>query len=583
MARIIGPHSSSMTVGLGVLIPLSLGTAFSDAQNRTGIQWGWIVVASQGFAIAITFFAVGGLLVNLLKREPSRAVGFLLLFALTEGVRSVSVTLLAYDAGTISEINWNFRIIAGALTGIAAFSVVSIVVNEIFSFRERLNELLSQRDQLRVLQSRSEFELAAVRSEALRGDRDQANTAIQSLLSASLRQGESATSAQDVVDALIDVSDNVIRPLSHELMVMPRRLPPAPDVASRQRTGAKMLLDFVTRVDPIRPLSLPAMLFLLGFGAAATLIPFGVGIPILAAALTAIGGILWLADRAVSPHLASWSILTRIIVVTLLNAAMGIFSGLSAAVAAGYDREQLWVTIASMAIVFNVVAWVIAVPPGLRQAHREILADTEAINARLSWQVSRDSSILWTEQKQLSRTLHQEVQGTLIAAAFRLQRDLEAGIDPAVSLADIREWITTAVLQSATVEVVPPLHAGLTDIHDRWAGVIDLTWKCDDNLRQAVDADNLTRRIVFDAVGEFITNSIKHGRAAHAVVSLSAPDERSLRLSMTNDGLPLAADAKPGLGTMLAQNVGLAVGFSPRTEGVEFHLDLTLDRPDIAV
>lgn len=336
------------------------------------------------------------------------------------------------------------------------------------------------------------------------------------------------------------------------------------------------MIDFVTRIEPLRPRSLPVMLFLLGFGAAATLLPYGIGVVILALWLSAMGLLLWLAKRIIGTHLAQWSVPTRIIVVSAVNAFVAVGAALSAALPAGYHPDQLVLTVIYTTIVFNGVAWAIAVPPGIRAAYRQILGETEAVNARLAWKVARDNSLLWAEQKQLSRTLHQEIQGTLIAAAFRLQRDIEAGADATQSLADVREVITAAALQSVTPGAVPELSMALGDIRERWAGVISITWSCPEGLRQRINDDDVTRRIILDLFGEFITNAIKHGQAKNAKVSIAALDNRSIRLSLTNDGSPLPADAKPGLGTRLAQNVGLFVGFTPLAEGIEFHLDLTL-------
>ncbi len=580
IGRVIGPYSSSLTVGLWVLIPLTVGTAFSDAENQSGIQAAWILTALQAFVLALVFFSVGGLVVNRIKEPRRRTIGFLGLFALTEAVRSVAVTILAYQAGAIDEINWSFRIIAGVLTGIAAFSVVSIVVNEVFSFREKLNELIVQRARLEALQNRSEAELATVRAEALRDVRERVDEAIRTLTVATTKK---SSSARSVVEALIEVSDNVIRPLSHQLMMEPRQMPDADDEVHLRRSGAAFMLDFITRIEPIRPRSLPVMLFLLGFGAAATLLPFGIGVVILIFWLMAMSVILWLANTFITPHLATWNVATRIIVVSLVNGVVAVGAGLSAALPAGYHPDQLVLTLIYTTVVFNGVAWAIAIPPGLRMAHQQILDETTAVNARLEWRVSRDNSLLWAEQKQLSRTLHQEIQGTLIAAAFRLQRDIEAGVDTTQALTEVRELISAAALQSVAPGDVHDLRAGFGEIHDRWAGVIDLTWKCDDDLVGRIDEDVVTRRIIFDLLGEFITNALKHGHARNAAATITALEENSIRLSLTNDGSPLPVDSIPGLGMRLARNVGLFVGFSPLKEGIEFHVDLTLATDPVRV
>jgi len=573
LRRIIGPHSASLTVGLWVLIPLTFGTAFSDAENQTGIQIAWIVTALQALVLALAFFSVFGLAVQRFKTPRSRTIGFLTLFAMTEAVRSVAVTILAHEAGALPEINWSFRVIAGVLTGIAAFSVVSIVVNEVFSFREKLNDLVLQRARLEVLQNRSEQEITLVRAEALRDVRERVDDAIRTL---TIDSAKESASTRSVVAALLEVSDNVIRPLSHQLMLVPREMPSGEDPVPQPRSGAAFMLDFVTRVEPIRPWSLPAMLLLLGFGAAATLLPNGMGIVVLIFWLVAMAVILWLARKVIEPHLEKWSVVKRIIVVSAVNGLVAIGAGLSAALPAGYQPDQLVLTIAFTTVVFNGVAWAIAIPPGLRHAHLQILSETEAVNARLTWKVARENSLLWTEQKQLSRTLHQEIQGTLLAAAFRLQRDIEAGVDSADSVAEVRGLITAAALQSVTPGPVHSLEEGVHEIGERWAGVIDLTLSCEEALTQRIDSDDVTRRIIFDLLGEFVTNAIKHGHAQNAAVSVVALKDNSVRLSLTNDGVPLSEEARPGLGMRLAENVGLSVGFTPVTEGIEFHVDLAL-------
>jgi signal transduction histidine kinase len=573
LRRIIGPHSASLTVGLWVLIPLTFGTAFSDAENQTGIQIAWIVTALQALVLALAFFSVFGLAVQRFKTPRSRTIGFLTLFAMTEAVRSVAVTILAHEAGALPEINWSFRVIAGVLTGIAAFSVVSIVVNEVFSFREKLNDLVLQRARLEVLQNRSEQEITLVRAEALRDVRERVDDAIRTL---TIDSAKESASTRSVVAALLEVSDNVIRPLSHQLLLVPREMPSGEDPVPQPRSGAAFMLDFVTRVEPIRPWSLPAMLLLLGFGAAATLLPNGMGIVVLIFWLVAMAAILWLARKVIEPHLEKWSVVKRIIVVSVVNGLVAIGAGLSAALPAGYQPDQLVLTIAFTTVVFNGVAWAIAIPPGLRHAHRQILSETEAVNARLAWKVARENSLLWTEQKQLSRTLHHKIQGTLLAAAFRLQRDIEAGVDSADSVAEVRELIAAAALQSVMPGPVHSLLEGVHEIGERWAGVIDLTLSCEEALTQRIDSDDVTRRIIFDLLGEFVTNAIKHGHAQNAAVSVVALKDNSVRLSLTNDGVPLSEEARPGLGMRLAENVGLSVGFTPVTRGIEFHVDLAL-------
>ncbi|CAB4907446.1 unannotated protein [freshwater metagenome] len=81
-------------------------------------------------------------------------------------------------------------------------------------------------------------------------------------------------------------------------------------------------------------------------------------------------------------------------------------------------------------------------------------------------------------------------------------------------------------------------------------------------------------RAIRDIAGEFATNAIKHGRARNMTVDLGVEKSHEVILTLTNDGRPREADAAPGLGTILIQNLATRVVDNVVAEGISMAVAL---------
>ena len=570
LQRYAGPHAFSWQVGLMVLVPLSVGTSLADVE-RTPADWGpWIIVGLRSFAVAMAVFLLVGQLIRFVRPSGVRTVVVLLAFGLIEAGRAVLVQRLAVWEGLGFEDLLTFRLSAGFATGLALFGLASIVVNDAKLYRTEIQTLQWQDARLRNHLARSVAERAAVRAELLRGVRETVDEAIRAVL----RPRRAHASAQEVVDTLLGISEGVIRPLSHDLHDNPRYFPETPLASRRTRIKARDVLSSTTLARPYRPLvtivfslllASPALFFGLGpwFGILTS--------ALMSALIFAFLGLGWLDARRryARMHLAS-----RVVLMTLTFLALGATLGVAFTLINVWDGGSTWASIIYTTLLAPLVCWLLVLPAGIQAARQSILRDTERVNKQLRWELARANALVWQEQQELSTALHHDIQGTLLASAFRLKQVIEAGGDTGAAIDEIRTILDDSVTNLQTSGRTETLHHLFSELMDRWTGVLDIRATYSGPTRAVIERDRVVMRAIRDMSSEFATNSIKHGRAHAMTVKLSLPSDREVELTMTNDGLPLDNASAPGLGTILIENLATAVFYEPVDTGVSLSITL---------
>jgi signal transduction histidine kinase len=170
----------------------------------------------------------------------------------------------------------------------------------------------------------------------------------------------------------------------------------------------------------------------------------------------------------------------------------------------------------------------------------------------------RAQSQLWVAQKNLAITLHNDVQTTLIAAALHLKQAMESGSAIQDAIPDVRRLLNKAL----DIGVGPAEERGpqdvLTRANEKWGGLIEATLTISPAATELLAHDTVSIRIFEDLLVEFLTNSVKYGKAKEVRVELSAENERTLTLVMTNDGAPIDAHrTSSGLGARLLEALTL--------------------------
>lgn len=553
-----------------VLVPLSVGTALADI-DRTSADWGpWILVGARSFVVAMAGFALLGLLFRAVPQGWVRSVLVFLSFGMIEAGRAVVVQRLVVweDLGVDHLIP--FRLAAGFATGLALFSLASIVVNDGKLYRAEMQILQRQDGRLRNLLARSVAERAAVRAELLRGVRETVDEAIRAVL----RPHRKHSSAQEVVDTLIALSDGVIRPLSHELHENPRNFPEAPVSARPSRISARDVLSFATLTRPYRPLvtcvfalllAAPPLLFVLGpwLGTLAC--------AVLALMIFAFLGLGWFDARR---RYARIHIATRVFLMTLTFLAMGAALSSAFALLNVWAGGFAWPNIIYTTALGPLVCWLVVLPAGINAARQQILRDSERVNRQLRWELARANALVWQEQQELSTALHRDIQGTLLASAFRLKQVIETGGDAGAAIDEIRTILGDSVSRLKATSGPETLHHVFAELMDRWTGVLEIRTSYPGTTRAVIEKDRVVMRAIRDIASEFATNSIKHGRAHIMTVSLALPSDHEVGLTLTNDGDTMGDIVSPGLGTILIENLATAVSYAPVDAGVSLTITL---------
>jgi len=565
-----GPDAFSWQVGLMVLVPLSVGTALADV-DRTAANWApWASVGARSLFWAMASFLLVGFLLRAVPQGWPRAILVLLAFGTIEAGRALYIQRLTVWEGLAEDHLIVFRLAAGFATGLALFGLASIVVNDGKLYRAEMQTLQRQDSRLRSLLARSLAERAAVRAELLRGVRETVDEAIRAVL----RPHRKHASAQEVVDTLIGLSEGVIRPLSHDLHLNPRSFPEAPVPTRRTRVGARAVLSFATLTRPYRPLmtcvlalllASPPLLFSLGpwVGLLASLV--------LALLIFVFLGLGWFDARR---RYARLHVATRVVLMTLNFFALG------AALSSAFTLLNVWAggfawsNIVYTTVLGPLVCWLVVLPAGINAARQQILSDSERVNKQLRWELARANALIWQEQQELSSALHRDIQGTLLASAFRLKQVIENGGDTGAAIDEIRTILDDSVNRLQSTGGPETLHHVFLELGDRWAGVLDIRSTYSGPTRAVIEKDRVVMRAIRDMAGEFATNSVKHGRAQAMTVTLCLPSDHEVELTLTNDGAKIDDSVTPGLGTILIENLATAVTYAPVDAGVSLTITL---------
>ncbi len=549
LVRIAGPRGMSPLLGVLVLGPLSLGTLVSDPGLVVLSQSQMVLISLAAGMCSWLVFVLLGLAIRSFTglSTTARGIAFLVAYALVEAGRACMVSLLVQSVDPSMATNWAYRLIAGGLTGLTLFALVSVVINDATLYRDTVRELLGARESIRQKLSLTEHEFAIRRDESLASVRSIVENALREI---SLTANKGSGSARETVAALVNISNNVIRPLSHELFELPADVVEGITVAPRITFRRAVSLATVTK--PFRPEAFVVLVTLLLIGATF----FGsAGVWSGLALLTIVVVSGFLVFAAARAALVPW--LQRIPVPARLAIIFSVY--LLYSVVLGQVLATVFLpALPGLGTLYTVVLGIpvfsfLAFTPGLERARQEVLAELLAVNAELEWFNARLGARLWNERKTIAKSLHRDVQGVLVAAAVRLERAIDDGEEAEQAMSEVRELIELATSFVVQPQTAPRVDAMLERLCTQWQGVLTVDANLDEALADSLNRDVVARLAFFEIAAEFMMNSVKHGQSRHISITADVePEHRTLSLSMHNDGIQLSDAAQPaGLGSKM--------------------------------
>ena len=371
----------------------------------------------------------------------------------------------------------------------------------------------------------------------------------------------------DAAQLLRRISDDVVRPTSHELFRDAGSADangsdpdggPAGSVPDGRPTGSATsadggrsvgVLERLRRVaaglQPDPPIVITLVYLVLVFPHFLT--TYG---PAVAIIQTPVIGGIYLAGNTATYAIGSriGSTAWRITAIVACYTAVALLAALqnSAALALfGYSAEFYWAEVAS----YPFVAIAIAV---IRSVSLQLHSDEDALTASLREQVRlayRAQRHLADARLRLSHVLHSTVQAELIAASLGLRSDPEGRLDASAIVAETIAGIKGDLL-ARVAEERPPARDAIEGILALWGSALQIDVDVADDVWALLDEDPARASSVVDALSEGFTNAVRHGRGTAVGLRITHDIERDLVVvELRSEGtIAEPSVAEPGIG-----------------------------------
>lgn len=576
LGRFAGPHALRQAVVAPILAFLFFNAfvagLFDDA-TEPFFALANVALATIG---AWGYFTVVGWCVNRLlpSQTAARSWAVAVVYASTELLRITVVFGLSGDAAAGSDYGMVFRLTAATTTGLVLFGLASVAVGDFFDYQRGYRDYAQRLTRLNsvLLETQSSIEL--IRAQFAMGVR----RLVAENVTNAFKLGASKDSEHNAIaEELFRISDELVRPLSHDLSDAVSSPPQYTFPAEPPRVPFRTFLADATSVLPFQPVSLSIIVLVL---TAQNLLLAdswaGVGawilLQILVFGLSALGYFL------VRPRLSRWPVWVRLLVITpffavphmvyvVLFLAPGLPPGGSVVGFLIYGG-----------ILGALLGWLPAAAEGLRSSRARFVDALVSVDQSLAWSQVRAQSQLWLDQRRLALALHSEVQATILAAAMQLKNAVALGPEEAQKvLPKLERTIRQSLRLAHKGSQAPTLSSIVAKINRTWASLISLKLVATQDVIAALERDELALEVVSELIKELHLNSFKHGRASECVVTLTLASENSLSLHMHNNGAPLSLSSSQGLGENLLENVTLRHTARNVEGGVEIELDVPLE------
>lgn len=463
-------------------------------------------------------------------------------------VRGIALGILLSAFGVTESPELFFRVFA-SLSHLAVITVlIWFLVSEVRALRDAQGELLAERRQLIELQTIAQRDLAQL------GERTTGKIRRQILDSlGDLRM----TDSTELRERLRITIDDVVRPLSHQLASAPSAW--TPPRVSADPMGVDWLLAARAGVDPARihPVVLPILLIWLGLPI--HLFQYG---PLLTAALVATLAVtipaLWIARLAAIRFTAGRGPGARAVAFVLSIVVGGLALGLGTLPYMQYEPRPF-----AFVIVAPLLALLIACPLAIAEAARDqdvaLEAELRSTTDDLRWTLARTRERYRQQEAALARALHGRLQASLAAAFLRLDRAFaRTGDDSALLIAlqaSVREAVDDLDYRSARPDSIDKV---ISLTQSTWTGAVELQFACDTRTTEALAADPVCARTVNDLIPELIFNCVKHGSADVIAIKVEMVNDRTVTLTVVDNGHGDLTAARYGLGSTLLDEASVS-------------------------
>ena len=555
--RIGGPDSInwlSFAVTYPVLLVINIIGSGVDLQGR---YFDLVLASSTGAGALFAVLLIAKIPLTKLTKRKSRTWLTLLVFLLALIARAYGFDEMLLALGLETEPRFGYRFL-GSLTTVG-FTLITMayIMSLARDYTRQLQQLRATNEKLRETKRNIDAKIKAKRDDVVGSVRAQLEEGLRALTGASAKQA---------LRKVRDTIEEVVRPISHELAKQVTNLSESEPIATADSVRWRRVFVESTATQPFRP-------FLFSFWtgvATACFAPIEWGLDIgvtlsfvtslVAYAVLSAWAYLWprVMTKASTP--------TRAIVFTALLFITAMIDSFATSKVSNLEELAkrgalplgwLWI----------ILGWGIAIIPSIQKETLRVVESLGKASRQLREELVRLNTAYRLQQQAIARALHGPIQDALSVAAFKLSAAIKADTATPELISELNEQILgTLVLLDGNEENVPALEHSLTDLSEFWDGVARISWRISPSAKRLIDSHPVTSATAFELIREGCSNAVRHGKARSIkVVVGSNRDEKTLEISVTNNGKLVKMQTEPGLGSRLMNE--LALRWSLRSEG----------------
>ena len=492
---------------------------------------GWLVVGLVAHAIATLVMLI--LRLWWLPKEAYEPKTFLtiLIFAIGSTSRSAVIAELSYSMNLAPETELGYRLLAGALVGTLALSVVALISAVTKEHADSENQLRVERESLIAAQENAEKLVEDQREEIAQIVRESIEPSLQeisrNLGESTIQDSEKLKTAAKSISGFIDQK---LRPLSSSLHQKQEIQIPRVELI-----GTKPSVISIPKLIVIRDVLSPLAVFVVFV------------IPNITGAFPYVG------YKAVPVIIAMYlpMLLIQIAFLRLpftrrpiqAGAAIAIFFGLFAAswypavlIARQFGIQEIDQFGLIPALIAGSLVNGFSVTYGFLVDNQRMayVADLRKANQELDLELNRTAQQIWHVRQHAAQVLHGSVQASLTAANMRILGAEEITED---LLEKVQEDVIRANEALTNMEKVNvDLQSSFNELVELWQGMCQIQIDAEPFLIENITKNQVTAHCVNEIVKECVNNAIRHGHAKQVNVKLENSNDGSLQVTVVNDG-----------------------------------------------
>lgn len=309
------------------------------------------------------------------------------------------------------------------------------------------------------------------------------------------------------VESLERIAREVVRPLSHDLAdVDPVEVAAIP--AARIKVSWFKVLDLAARGQPLRPLAVMLLMFILVFGAVSAYPQAALRFVLLPPATFVT---LSLVNPVATRVFGERSLGVRFTILVVTSMACGLIMGVVGfLIMVGVPIQQGTV----LGAIFFVTTFTLGASVNAAiDASRQLVIDRmDRTAAQLRRNLALVNQVRWFQDRSLSLALHGPVQAAISAAACRLNSAMKSGEVTPELVDQVRGDIKSKldVLGDSTRDTVP-FAEGIASIVSTWDGVCRVEPLIDPEVSRLLDGDAPLRACLMAIATEGVSNAVRHG------------------------------------------------------------------------